>query len=260
METNTVILKKYALVTTYFCFGCEEPSRIDLQKRFSADCDIEDIYINFSNSFDPWHMDHLNVGVAGGRKDLIYGKIFLLKQFIEKHILNKYEYLCHIDYSDTRFCRSFIQMMDEFAASNQDFIISTEKQAWPPIQSIHSWGNNQIKEEEFYFINSGALIAKVGTFYKYICKMHDICLTTSLNYYDDQGVWQYYNLYVDKLDADETCKYFFSTAHLDESYYTIENNTVRTKFNTLPYLIHDNSSFSLGLTQRNLFINTEDVK
>jgi hypothetical protein len=37
---------------------------------------------------------------------------------------------------------------------------------------------------------------------------------------------------------------------LDESYYTIENKIIKTKFNTEPYLIHDNSSFSLNLIKK----------
>lgn len=257
MEPDDKNLKKYALVTTYFCLDCPQPTKEYLLQRFNADCDIEDIYINFSNSFDPWHVDHLNVGVARGRKDLIYGKIFLLKEFIEKNILNKYEYMCHIDYADTRFCRSFIKMMEDFIRSEQDFIISTEKLSWPPIESVRHWGNPIIEEKEFYFINSGAFIAKTASFYEYICKIHNTCLTTALDYYDDQGIWQYYNLYVDKLPADETCKYFFSTAHLDSSYYTVENNAVKTKFGTFPYLLHDNSSFSLNLTRHNFFMNEE---
>jgi hypothetical protein len=249
-------MKDYALVTTYFCHGCEQPTPQQLLERFNADCPAEDMYINFSDRFDPWHVDDIEVGVARGRKDLLYGKIFLLKQFIETNILNQYKYLCHIDYADTRFCRSFLGMMDEFVKSNQDFIISTEKPAWPPIDAIRRWGNPTIQEQEFYFINSGAFIAKVDVFYEYLCKMHTLCLTTPLDYYDDQGVWQYYNVYVEQLPADTTCKYFFSTALLDDSYYTIEHNTVKTKFGTYPYLLHDNSSFSLNLTRRNLFMDS----
>ena len=52
------------------------------------------------------------------------------------------------------------------------------------------------------------------------------------------------------LNADKDAKYFFSTALLDESYYTIENKLIKTKFGTYPYLIHDNSSFSLNLISK----------
>jgi len=87
-------------------------------------------------------------------------------------------------------------------------------------------------------------------FYNYLVNLIDLCLNSNIDFWDDQGVWQYYNLAIKELNADKNCKYFFSTALLDESYYSIENNLIKTKFNTYPYLIHDNSSFSLNLINK----------
>jgi hypothetical protein len=102
----------------------------------------------------------------------------------------------------------------------------------------------------FFSLNSGAIISKTNTFYELIKELENICLTVDLDFWDDQGVWQYYHLKIKELNTDKKCEYFFSTAMLDESYYTIENKKIKTKFNTEPYLIHDNSSFSLNLIKQ----------
>jgi hypothetical protein len=240
-------MKKYALASTYYSFNSKRPSIDEVKRKFNYDGDVDDLYLNFSNEFDPWHKDHLNVGVSG-RRDLVYGKIFLLREFVKDNILGKYEYICHIDYSDTKFARSYVEMMEDFISTGDDFIISTEKQAWPPFDVVKSWVDYPLEDEEFVFINSGAIISKTQTYYDYLGLLSDLCLNSGIDFWDDQGVWQYYNLKTQKLNSDKTCKYFFSTAMLNSSYYEIdENKKIKTKFGTYPYLIHDNSSFSLNL-------------
>ena len=86
--------------------------------------------------------------------------------------------------------------------------------------------------------------------YNYLVTLADLCLNENVDYWDDQGVWQYYNVKIKNLNADKNAKYFFSTALLDDSYYTMEDKLVKTKFGTYPYLIHDNSSFSLNLINK----------
>ena len=99
-------MKKHAVITTYYCNGCQQPSQENLKNKFNFDGNVEDIYVNFSNEFDPFNMDKIpNVGVTR-RRDLVYGKIFVLRKFIEENILGKYEYLSHIDFSDSNFSRS----------------------------------------------------------------------------------------------------------------------------------------------------------
>jgi hypothetical protein len=236
-------MKKYSLVTTYYCKGCE----LSNVNNFKYDGNPEDFYINFSNEFSPFDMESIpNIGITK-RKDLVYGKIFLLKDFIEKNILGKYEYLCHIDYSDTVFCNSFLEMMQKFESSNLDLMISTEKNSWPYLHEVNKWLDVPLPEEEFKFVNSGAIISKTDKFLLYLNKLIEICLNEQIDFWDDQGVWQYYNLKIQKLNTDTNCEYFFSTSELDETYYTIENNKIKTKFGTYPYLIHDNGSFNLNL-------------
>lgn len=240
-------MKKYSLITTNFCLNCSEPNKEFLKLKFNYDGKIDDIFVNFSNKYSPFDVTNIpNVGISK-RKDLVYGKIFQLKTFIENKILNKYEYICHIDYSDTKFCGSFIEMMDNFSKSGKDLIISTEKTAWPYIYEINKWSNQELVESEFMFLNSGAVISKTEFFYEILIKLSEICLTTNIDFWDDQGVWQYYDTVIKNLDKDTNCEYFFSTALLDNTYYSIDNGRIKTKFNTKPYLIHDNSSFSLNL-------------
>jgi hypothetical protein len=242
-------MKKYALATTYYCTNCSCPTKEQLKERFNYDGDLEDLYINFSNQFDPWNKDHLNIGQSG-RKDLVYGKIFLLRDFVKDNILGKYEYICHIDYSDARFARSYMEMMNEFESTNDNFIISTEKICWPYLDTVKQWIDYPIEEKEFEYINSGAIISKTEIYYDYLVKLANVCLEQNIDFWDDQGVWQYYNLKIKNFNSDKVSKYFFSTALLDESYYTLENKLVKTKFGTYPYLIHDNSSFSLNLIDK----------
>lgn len=243
-------MKKYALCTTYYCMNCAYPSKEEVKQKFNYDGDLQDLFINFSNEFDPWNKDHLRVGLTG-RRDLVYGKIFLLKNFIKLNILGKYEYICHIDYSDTKFSRSFIDMMNLFESENREFIISTEKNCWPYLDTVKKWVDRELEDKEFHYVNSGAVISKTDVYYDYLVTLSELCLNKNIDFWDDQGVWQYYNLSIKKIDSDTDCRYFFSTGLLDESYYTIEEDKrIKTKFGTYPYLIHDNSSFSLNLTQK----------
>jgi hypothetical protein len=243
-------MKKHAVITTYYCNGCKRPSQEDLKNKFNFDGDVEDIYVNFSNEFDPFNMEKIpNVGITR-RRDLVYGKIFVLRKFIEENILGKYEYLSHIDFSDTKFSRSCNDMVEEFIQTGEDIVVSTEKNCWPYLNTVSKWIGIPMEDKEFYYLNSGAIISKTNTFYELIKELENICLTVDLDFWDDQGVWQYYHLKVKKLNTDRQCEFFFSTAMLDESYYTIENKKIKTKFNTTPYLIHDNSSLSLNLIKK----------
>lgn len=243
-------MKKYSLITTYYCDGCSKPNLQELKNKFNFDCNIDDFYLNFSNIFNHSNIVNIpNIGISK-RKDLVYGKIFLLKEFIENNILNQYEFVCHIDFSDTKFNSSFLEMMEKFEKSNEDIILSTEKNAWPYIDELKKWTEKSLVENEFTFLNSGALIAKTTYLYDILCKLSEICLSHKIDFWDDQGVWQYYDLCVSDINKDYNCEYFFSTALLDDTYFNIVNNKVYTKFGTQPYLIHDNSSFSLNLIKK----------
>jgi len=243
-------MKEYCLITTNFCTNCSEPSKEHLKSKFNYDGPIEDIFVNFSNEFSPYETQKIPFVGNTKRRDLVYGKIFLLKQFIEKNIIGKYEYLCHVDYSDTKFKRSFTEMMEEIKTKKIDFIISTEKNAWPYFENIQTWVDYPLPQNEFNFLNSGGVISKTDIFYNLLIELERICLETPLDFWDDQGVWQYYDLKVKPLNKDHKSEYFFSTALLDESYYTMNEQEIKTKFDTYPYLIHDNSSFSLNLINR----------
>jgi hypothetical protein len=241
--------KKSCLVTTYYGLNAQYPSKNDVKNKFLSDCEDEHLYINFDNSFDPWNMEHLSVG-ASRRKDLVYGKIFLLKNFIEKNILNKYDFLCHIDYSDVKFSKSFNEMVDKFINSGRDFIIATEKICWPDIDTVERWARKELKPKEFEYINSGCILSKVDIFYTYLNELIEICLKTNIDFWDDQGVWQYYHTSISPLVSDNICEYFFCTGLLDDTFYNMEDKKIKTKFDTYPYIIHDNSSFNLNLCQK----------
>jgi len=242
-------MKKYCLITTYYAKGITCPSKEHTKIKFNYDGEEDDLYINFSDAFDPWNTADLLCTGNSRRKDLVYGKIFLLRDFIQNHILNKYEYVCHIDYSDTKFCKSYRGMMENFISKDIDLIISTEKTCWPYLEILESWSPSRPKltYQEFKYLNSGAFISKTSVLLEILNTLKDLCLSTDIDFWDDQGVWQYYDLYVNQLVKDYTCEYFFSTALLDNTYYKKIENKIITKFDTSPYLIHDNSSFSLNL-------------
>lgn len=242
-------MKKYCLVSTYYGLGANKISSTEAKNKFNYDGDTEDLFINFSDKFGPYNTPGISVGNSK-RQDLVYGKIFMLKDYIKKYILDKYEYICHIDYSDVKFARSFNSMMKQFEKNNLDFIIATEKICWPYFDVVDTWGNKLIKDSEFNHINSGCIISKTDVLYEYLNNLSSLCLDLNIDFWDDQGVWQYLHYYINKLYIDENCEYFFCTALLDDTYYSMDDNGIKTKFNTYPYIIHDNSSFSLNLTQR----------
>jgi hypothetical protein len=243
-------MNKYALITTFYCKNCEEPNKDFLKSKFNFDGSVENIFLNFSNKFDPWNLEEIpNVGISK-RKDLVFGKIFLLRKFVEDNILGKYTNIVHIDYSDTKFNRSCNEMVDKFIESGEEIILSTEKICWPYLEIVASWFNKKLEEKEFLYVNSGGIISKTEIFYKKLTELEKICLNTNLDFWDDQGVWQYYSIKYENITKDLTSEYFFSTASLDETYYEIENKIVKTKFGTKPFLIHDNSSFSLNLIKK----------
>ena len=243
-------MKKYALVTTFYCWGCNEPTKEMLKNKFNYDGEIDNVFVNFSSEFDPFNPQNIpNVGISK-RTDLVYGKIFILRKFIEENILGKYENIVHIDYSDTKFNRSCNEMVDEFLSLGNEIIISTEKICWPYLQIVSSWFNAELKDQEFFYVNSGAIISKTKKFYEILVELEKICLTVNLNFWDDQGVWQYYCHNNNEIIRDHSSQFFFSTALLDETYYKINDGVVETKFGTKPFLIHDNSSFSLNLIKK----------
>jgi hypothetical protein len=242
-------MKPSCLVTTYYSEGGREPTKEELKIKFNADCSSEDIFVNFSRDISPSNTKIIpNIGLSK-RKDLVYSKIFLINKFIKNNLIGKYEYICHIDYSDTKFCRSYRNMMERLIDNNTDFIISTEKNCWPYLETVESWDikKNKLENIDFKYLNSGAFVSKTSTLVSILDELENICLTKEIDFWDDQGVWQYYDLYVNKLIKDHTCEYFFSTGFLDETYYKKIKNKIITKFDTEPYLIHDNSSFSLNL-------------
>jgi hypothetical protein len=243
-------MKKNALVTTFYCSNCKKPNITDIKKKFNYNGKDEDLFINFSDYFDPFNPNLIpNVGNSK-RRDLIYGKIFKLRKFIEDNISGKYENLLHIDFSDTKFVRGFDELFDKFIESKKNIIISTEKNCWPYIEVVSNWVNKKLEPNEFHFLNSGAIISKTEKFLNILKKLEDLCLSKSIDFWDDQGVWQYYDLMIETLDKDLNSEYFFSTAFLDDSYYSIEKGKLKTRFNTYPFIIHDNSSFSLNLIKK----------
>ena len=137
-------------------------------------------------------------------------------------------------------------MMKKFEDSNENIIISTEKDCWPYLDTVQTWVNFPLKNSEFTFVNSGGVISKVEKFVETLNKLKSLCLNSEIDFWDDQGVWQYLDL-SENIHKDTKCEYFFSTALLNDTYYTLENKKIITKFNTEPFVIHDNSSFSLNL-------------
>jgi hypothetical protein len=241
-------MKKSCLITTFYSLNKSCPSKIDLKEKFRCDCLVDDIHINYSDYFDPWNSNHLKVGDSK-RKDLVYGKIFMLRDYIKENILGKYEIICHIDYNDVKFARSFIEMIDLFDESKKMICMATEKQCWPDIEVVSQWNPIVSELDEFHHINSGCILSKTEVLLHHLEKLVEICLNKKIDFWDDQGVWQYYNSLA-KIDLDTRCEYFFCTALLDNNYFTKEGGKIKTKFGTLPYIIHDNSSFSLNLTQQ----------
>ncbi len=236
------------IVSTYYCTDCVEPTKEFCKSKFNHDNLEEEFILNFSDYFDPFKTDKIPYVGKTKRKDLVYGKIFLLRKFFEERLLGKYDNVVHIDYMDTKFSRSSKELFEKFINSKEDIVISTEKNCWPYIETVSEWVGSKLPHKDFLYINSGAVIGKVDVFYDKLKKLERICLETNIDFWDDQGVWQYLNLTEGGITKDDKSQYFFSTALLDNTFFTRDSEGIKTKFKTFPFLIHDNSSYSLGLT------------
>ena len=114
----------------------------------------------------------------------------------------------------------------------EDIVISTEKNCWPYIETVSEWVGSKLPHKDFLYINSGAVIGKVDVFYDKLKKLERICLETNIDFWDDQGVWQYLNLTEGGITKDDKSQYFFSTALLDNTFFTRDSEGIKTKFKT----------------------------
>jgi hypothetical protein len=248
-------MKKYCFITTSYCSGCDEPSKEFVINHFNLNSDINSVFVNFSSEFSPNDYSKIPFIGATKRRDLAYGKIFKLYDFLVANIENKFEYVCHFDFSDTYFCRSATEMMDKFIHSSQDFLICAEKPCWPYYDTVINWGQPKtslINDDSKIanFLNSGVLISKTSVLLEHLKKLKDLCLTSNIDFWDDQGVWQYYYNFIDNnLNVDFNSEYTICTAFLKEEDFIIRDKTifVNNELKSKPYIIHDNSSFSANL-------------
>jgi len=251
-------MNNFCFVTTSYCDNCQEPSINDIKAKFNIDSDVSNIFVNFSNEFSPYN--HIKIPAIGAsrRKDLVYGKIFKLHEFLKKNIEGKYNYVCHFDFSDTVFCRSATEMMNKFISENREFLMCAEKPCWPYFDTVVRWGkpNTRLINDDSKianFLNSGVIIAKTAILISLLEKLIKICLEVDIDFWDDQGVWQYYYNFVDNsLPIDFKSDYTVCTAFLKDENFIFEDNKifVRNEWKSQPYIIHDNSSFSANLIHR----------
>lgn len=251
-------MNNFCFVTTSYCENCEELSSQHLKLKFNIDCSEDNVFANFSNNFSPFNHSNIpNIG-ATRRKDLVYGKIFKLYDFLENKIKNNFEYVCHFDFSDTIFCRSAEKMMNKFINEKKEFLICAEKPCWPYFDAVIKWGTpvtNLINDDSKIanFLNSGVIISKTSILLCLLEKLKHICLTSNIDFWDDQGVWQYYYNFIDNsLPVDFNSEFTICTAFLKEDNFKIEDKKliVNNEHRTLPYIIHDNSSFSANLVEK----------
>ena len=251
-------MNQYCFITTSYCCGCHEPTKEYIKNRFNIDAELTSIFVNFSNDFSPNDYTKMPFVGATKRRDLVYGKIFKLYDFIVNCVENKFEYICHFDFNDTFFCRSATEMMDKFISEGKDFLICAEKPCWPYIDTVMRWGvpTRHIPQADTNianYLNSGVIIAKTSYLLQILNKLKELCLTKSIDFWDDQGVWQYYYFYMNQeLNVDYDSEYTICTSFLKDDNFSLENNkvVVNNCKKSTPFIIHDNSSFSAILIEK----------
>jgi len=169
---------------------------------------------------------------------LYYYKIVKLLDYIEEHIINKYEYILFLDATDTNFYSSPENIINKFKQKNCSIIMGAEKCLWPPNSYTHLYENKNINSE-YRFLNS-------GTYFGYVDKikfhLEKIIKEEYENGIDDQGKWTIQYLLNDDIKIDSNCEFFMSSLNSKKNIKIIENKVIVTDYN--PIIIHDNGPFN----------------
>jgi hypothetical protein len=154
---------------------------------------------------------------------LYYYKTVKVLEYIQTHIVGKYDYILFLDATDTNFIKSPEGIVDKFKSLNCNIVMGAEKGLWPPTNYTHLYENKRVK---------------------------DIIEKEYQTGIDDQGRWTIQYLLNDDIIIDQERNFFFSTLDTKHS-VKIEGSEI-SLLNLDACIIHDNGPYTentIKLTQ-----------
>jgi hypothetical protein len=168
-----------------------------------------------------------------------YDKLFFYKtvkvlEYVESHILGKYEYILFLDATDTNFLKSPNGIIERFQNLECNIVMGAEKGLWPPTNFTHLYDKKRAINDSKY-LNSGTYFGYTD---KIVFHLKDIIEKEHQTGIDDQGRWSIQYLLHEDIVIDQERDFFFSTLDTKDS-VQIDNNNV-SLFGLNACIIHDN--------------------
>jgi hypothetical protein len=177
---------------------------------------------------------------------LYYYKTVKVLEYIQTHIVGKYDYILFLDATDTNFIKSPEGIVDKFKSLNRNIVMGAEKGLWPPTNYTHLYENKRVINESKY-LNSGTYFGYTD---KIVYHLKDIIEKEYQTGIDDQGRWTIQYLLNDDIIIDQERDFFFSTLDTKDS-VKIEGSEI-SLLNLDACIIHDNGPYTentIKLTQ-----------
>ena len=180
-----------------------------------------------------------------------YDKLYFYKtvkvlEYVESHILGKYDYILFLDATDTNFIKSPEGIIEKFKSLNCNIVMGAEKGLWPPTNYTHLYENKRAINDSKY-LNSGTYFGYTNEIVRHLKDIIEKEYQTGI---DDQGRWTIQYLLNDDIVIDQEREFFFSTLDTKDS-VKIENNEI-SLLNLGACIIHDNGPYTdntIKLTQ-----------
>jgi hypothetical protein len=169
---------------------------------------------------------------------LYYYKTVKVLEYIQTHIVGKYDYILFLDATDTNFIKSPEGIVDKFKSLNCNIVMGAEKGLWPPTNYTHLYENKRVINESKY-LNSGTYFGYTD---KIVYHLKDIIEKEYQTGIDDQGRWTIQYLLNNDIIIDQERDFFFSTLDTKDS-VKIEGGEV-SLLNLNAYIIHDNGPYT----------------
>jgi hypothetical protein len=209
----------------------------------------------YKNALKYFSPDDIHVVRNSGLIDgSYYDKLYFYKtvkvlEYIETHIVGKYDYILFLDATDTNFIKSPEGIIEKFKSLNCNIVMGAEKGLWPPTNYTHLYDNKRVINDSKY-LNSGTYFGYTD---KIIYHLKDIIEKEYQTGIDDQGRWTIQYLLNDDIIIDQERDFFFSTLDTKHS-VKIEGSEI-SLLNLGAYIIHDNGPYTENTIKLTEFLN-----
>jgi hypothetical protein len=166
-----------------------------------------------------------------------YYRIYKIYDFIEKNILNKYEYFILLDATDVGYVGNISSVIDIMKKYKTNILFGAEKNLWPQTEYSHLY-NKKIINSDYKFLNAGVFCARPESYLNLLKKIQERKLIELC----DQGNWQIEYLLNEDVTIDYDCCLVLNT-FLAKNDLEIKNGNVEFK-KEKPIFVHDNGGFN----------------